>query len=494
MDHRPRRDANGAGRPVFVAELGDRLNQCARPAFVVGPGIDREGAWNEVVALAERHQALVWVTPMSPRCSFPERHRLFAGFLPAIREQIVSRLEAHDLVLALGAQLFTYHIEGFGAHAPLGADVFQIVDDPNVAAWTPANRAIVGSVRYAVSALLEHGDAPARSAPRGRNVPARVVADNKISVDYLMQTVSDLRPADSIIIEEAPSSRKAMQTYLPIERPSGFFTCASGGLGHGLPAATGVALASAGKQRVVGLFGDGSAMYSIQALWSAAQLELPMTVIIINNKSYAALSEFSSHFKMSGLSAHDWKESTSLPLPVPSGVAVFESSGRRNWRPHSRQLCARRRRRLSMLPWHEENHLGEPAHAGFMLSRHDDRVVRLHRLWLPRAAGVRAAVLSTFESGGWHYRGVRGVCYRICREAAGRCLFRAFRRSPWTQTDHGVNARADGRIDDSDWTHSNTHADRYCGTDHSRVPAVPSRILPGWRVSGRTVARHGKRS
>jgi len=253
------------------------------------------------VALAERHEALVWVTPMSPRCSFPERHRLFAGFLPAIREQIVSCLEGRDLVLALGAQLFTYHLEGLGPHAPAGAQVFQIVDDPNVAAWTPANRAIVGSVRHAVSALLQHGETPVRPAPRGREVPPRVVADEAISVVYLMQMVADLRPADSIIVEEAPSSRKGMQTYLPVDRPHGFFTCASGGLGHGLPAAVGVALASAGKERVIGLFGDGSAMYSIQALWSAAQLKLPMTIIIINNKSYAALGEFSSHFKMSRL-------------------------------------------------------------------------------------------------------------------------------------------------------------------------------------------------
>jgi len=285
--------------PVFVAELGDRLNRCARPAFVVGPGVDREDAWQEVVALAERHEALVWVTPMSPRCSFPERHRLFAGFLPAIREQIVGCLEDHDLVLALGAQLFTYHVEGFGPHAPVGADVFQIVDDPNLAAWTPANRAIVGSVRHAMSALLEHGQPAARPAPHGRAVAPRAVADEAISVAYLMQTVSDLRPADSIIVEEAPSSRKMMQAHLPVERPKGFFTCASGGLGHGLPAAIGVALAHSATQRVIGLFGDGSAMYSIQALWSAAQLELPVTVIIINNHSYAALDEFASRFRMS---------------------------------------------------------------------------------------------------------------------------------------------------------------------------------------------------
>src|SRR5262245_46986594 len=67
--------------PAFITRLGDRLDHCASPTFVVGPGVDRDDAWEAVVALAERHQALVWVSPMSPRCSFPERHRLFAGFL-----------------------------------------------------------------------------------------------------------------------------------------------------------------------------------------------------------------------------------------------------------------------------------------------------------------------------------------------------------------------------------------------------------------------------
>ena len=287
--------------PAFVARLGDRLSRCVRPAFVVGPGVDREGAWDEVVALAERHQALVWVSPMSPRCSFPERHALFAGFLPAIREQIVECLGGHDLILALGAQVFTYHVEGFGPHVPVGADVFQIVDDPGIAAWTPASMAIVGSIRHAVSDLLKRGDTPSRPVPRRREVPSRVKSDRVISVAYLMQTLADLRPGDSIIVEEAPSSRKTMQAHLPVDRPQSFFTCASGGLGHGLPAAVGIALARGSNQRVIGLCGDGSAMYSIQALWSAAQHKLPLTIVIVNNSGYSALSEFSSHFKITQL-------------------------------------------------------------------------------------------------------------------------------------------------------------------------------------------------
>jgi benzoylformate decarboxylase len=113
-----------------------------------------------------------------------------------------------------------------------------------------------------------------------------------------MQTIADVRPPDSILVEESPSTRSAMQAYLPIERPHGFFTCASGGLGHSLPAGVGLALATGTAARVIGLFGDGSSMYSIQALWSAAELKLPMTIIIVNNGGYAALSEFLAHFNL----------------------------------------------------------------------------------------------------------------------------------------------------------------------------------------------------
>ena len=314
--------------PALVSRIAGALDRSRRPAFVVGFGVDRNGAWDEVVALAERHEALVWVSPMSSRCSFPERHPLFAGFLPAIREQIVACLDGHDLIVALGAPVFTYHIEGFGPHLPAGADLIQIVDDPNIAAWTPLGTALVCNVRHGAAALLERSNPPTRQAPRGRATSPRVTATDRISIAYLMQTLADLRPADSIIVEESPSSRKTMQAYLPIERPQSFFTCASGGLGHSLPAAVGVALAGTPGRRVIGIFGDGSAMYSIQALWSAADLALPMTIVIVNNGGYAALSEFSSHFNIKQLIG------TKLPgLDFVGLAAGFGCTGARVERP-----------------------------------------------------------------------------------------------------------------------------------------------------------------
>jgi benzoylformate decarboxylase len=284
--------------PGFIDTIAARLNRSERPVFVVGPGVDRNGAWDHVVALAERHEALVWVSPMSPRCSFPERHRLFAGFLPAIREGIVERLTGHDLVFALGAPVFTYHIEGFGPHVPPGADLLQMVDDPDVAARTPGGTVAVCDVRLGTEALLQRPAPPARPAPMGRCAPPRVEPGIGITPAFLMQTIADERPPDSILVEESPSTRSTMQTYLPIERAHGFFTCASGGLGHSLPAGVGVALATGSASRIIGLFGDGSSMYSIQALWSAAELKLPMAILIVNNGGYAALSEFLAHFNL----------------------------------------------------------------------------------------------------------------------------------------------------------------------------------------------------
>lgn len=315
--------------PVLVDDVAGRLNRAARPVFVVGAGVDRDGAWDGVVALAERHQALVWASPMSSRCSFPERHPLFAGFLPAIRERIVECLERHDFILALGAPVFTYHIEGFGPHVPPEADLVQMIDDADIAAWTPIGTAIVCSVRHGVDGLLGRANPAPRSAPQGRQAPP--VIENRsdgISVAYLMQTLAELRPADSIIVEESPSSRRTMQAYLPIERPDSFFTCASGGLGDSMPAAVGIALARPGGPRVIGIFGDGSAMYSIQALWSAADLRLPLTIVIVNNGGYAALTEFSAHFNITQLVG------TKLPgIDFPALARALGCESRRVERP-----------------------------------------------------------------------------------------------------------------------------------------------------------------
>jgi benzoylformate decarboxylase len=310
----PERDVAHVTRPdpEMLARIGALLDACERPAFVVGGAVDRAGALEDVVQLAERHRARVYVAPMTGRCGFPETHPLFAGFLPAMRERIVETLGGHDFVFALGAPAFTYHVEGHGPHVPPGAQLCQLTDDPGTAAWTPQGQVAVGNVRLGVRDLLARPAPRERALPAPRPTPPRALPPapgERMSVAFALQTLSEARHSDAIVVEEAPSARPVMQTYLPIERAGGFLTMDSGGLGYGMPAAVGVALARPGE-RVIALIGDGSSMYSIQAIWSAAQLNLPITFVILNNTRYAALQDFAPVF---GFGPGDPVQGTDLP-------------------------------------------------------------------------------------------------------------------------------------------------------------------------------------
>lgn len=293
------------GEAALLQEAAQALVRSQRPAFVVGAGVARDDAWDEVVALAERHSAAVWVSPLSARNSFPENHRLFAGFLAADREKIVSSLAAYDVVLVLGAPMFTYHVEGFGPHVPAGTSVYHLTDDPNIASWAPAGTSIVTNLKWGIAELL------ASPAPAHRTAPAALIRPGRVppaplTDKFLCQQLAALRPEGSVIVEEAPSTRGPMHDYLPILERDTFYTCASGGLGHGLPAAVGVSLGRPG-QRIIALLGDGSSLYSIQGLWSAAQLDLPISFVIVNNGRYEALETFGRHFGL------DRTEGTRLP-------------------------------------------------------------------------------------------------------------------------------------------------------------------------------------
>jgi benzoylformate decarboxylase len=184
-------------------------------------------------------------------------------------------------------------VEGFGPFIPAGSQLFQLINDPAIASWTPIGVSIVTGMKLGIRALLSSPEPRPRPAPNTLVRPPPLAG--ALSDKYLLQQIAALRPPGSIIVEEAPSSRGPMHDYLPIIDKDGFYTCASGGLGHGLPAAVGVALGRPGE-KVIAIIGDGSAMYAIQGLWSAAQLNLPIAFVVIKNGGYKALHEFAGHF------------------------------------------------------------------------------------------------------------------------------------------------------------------------------------------------------
>ena len=286
--------ASNPGNPKAIASVVRRLEAAQNPVLIVAAGVARDDAWNEAVALAERYGMPVWVAPASARCGFPEDHRLFAGFLPAFRDAIVKTLGGHDLILALGGPLLLYHAEGVGSYLPEGADLIAIGDNVTHASWAPTGDAIVANVKLALGQLLGlPGSVP--TVAKTVNVAKPALTGTQFNDGYIFQQIARLRPNDSIIVEEAPSNRDAMHQYLPILKPDSFFTCASGGLGHGLPAAIGVALGQPAR-KTIGVMGDGSSMYAIQGLWTTAQLDLPISFVIMNNRRYEALEIFGRLF------------------------------------------------------------------------------------------------------------------------------------------------------------------------------------------------------
>ena len=278
--------------PDAIKQLAGALATSERPALVVGPAVDRAQAVDLMVRLAEKTRAAVWVSPFSARCSFPERHPQFAGFLHASPSQLSEALAPHDLVLVIGAPVFTFHVEG---HASIFDDetaLFQITDDPDAATMTPAGASIVASMKPALAALVEMAGETKRAMPKGRSLPPAPRAADPVPAEYLLHSLHAAMPENAVLVEEAPSHRPAMQNFMPMRGQDSFYTMASGGLGYSLPAAVGISLARP-DIRTVCLIGDGSAMYSIQALWTAAQRHLPLTVVVINNHGYGAMRSFS---------------------------------------------------------------------------------------------------------------------------------------------------------------------------------------------------------
>jgi benzoylformate decarboxylase len=280
--------ADSAAMKALVAALAESK----RPALVVGPGVDRAEAVELMVKVAEKARAVVWASPFSARCSFPERHPQFAGFLHASPGQLSDALREHDLVVVIGAPVFTFHVEGHAAIFDGATKLFQITDDPGAAAITPVGTSIIATMKPALAMLLELLPDAKRTVPAGRTLPPAPKASDPIPAEYLLHALSSAMGPDDVLVEEVPSHRPAMQKFMPMRGQDSFYTMASGGLGYSLPAAVGMALGRPG-QRTVCLIGDGSAMYSIQALWTAAQRKLPLTVVVINNSGYGAMRSFS---------------------------------------------------------------------------------------------------------------------------------------------------------------------------------------------------------
>ena len=145
---------------------------------------------------------------------------------------------------------------------------------------------------HRAAARLEALSADNWAARRVKAYHASSATSSSLPIDprWLMLRLVEALPEAAIVVEEALTATGALTSLLPIHDANSFYGLASGGLGFAMAGAIGISLAQPGRP-VVAVVGDGSSMYSIQALWTAAHLKLPITYLVVNNRSYRIIKE-----------------------------------------------------------------------------------------------------------------------------------------------------------------------------------------------------------
>jgi len=300
----------------------------------------------ELVELAELLGAPVMLEGVGSTCNFPFTHPLYAGSMPRLGAPIKGLLMRHDLLFSVGGDLFTLSLPSDVDPMPPGLDVVHLDVDPwELGKNYPASIAIQGDPKATLPELCEavrrhagktgHPDATRRR----ETLAARHARDREDLVKRagdearkspmgplaLVHAVSQAVPDDVVIIDEAISSSPGIRNFFRCADPKAFFGLRGGGIGWGLPAALGVKLALPHRP-VVALVGDGSAMYTAQALWTAAHDSIAVVYVIFNNASYRILKERTKALK--GFSAEDDRYvAMDLDKPLIDYVGLARSLG-----------------------------------------------------------------------------------------------------------------------------------------------------------------------
>lgn len=283
--------------PDRLREFAEKINGAKSPVLVYGAEIEKAGAWNAGIAVAEKLRAPVYRAPAAERACFPENHPLFQGELPAAIGPLSSRLEGHDLIIVVGAPVFRYYPYVPGPIVPAGASLLQITIDPTDAGSALIGDSLLSDVKLALDSLLPLLRDSTRRAPTPRSVSKELPStpDSPLTAIEAYAALSEVRPHRAIVVQESPSNYNDFLHWWPSIEEGSYFTYASGGLGHNAPSSVGIALAQKklGTNRpVIVVIGDGSLQYSVQSLAAAAQHKLKMVYIVPCNGEYAILKEF----------------------------------------------------------------------------------------------------------------------------------------------------------------------------------------------------------
>ncbi|PIW28849.1 MAG: benzoylformate decarboxylase [Rhodospirillales bacterium CG15_BIG_FIL_POST_REV_8_21_14_020_66_15] len=297
---------------AVLETIAKRILAAERPVVVVGDEMVKSDALKEAAEFATALGAPVFQSSAPYGAQFLSEHPCFMGALERVQKQARAALEPHDLMIALGADPLVMSVYSPIDPLPDGMKIVQVgLNEWDIAKNYPVDIAALGDLKVTLPALADMllligGDAHksraassiARladtnwSARRKRLMTELADSDGPAPIDprHLAKMITDALPANAIIVNEGLTSARLLDQLFPFRDRFAYHGLASGGIGWGVPAAVGVQLAQPDRP-VVAVIGDGSAMYSIQALWTAANMKLPLTYVIANNGGYRIIKQ-----------------------------------------------------------------------------------------------------------------------------------------------------------------------------------------------------------
>jgi benzoylformate decarboxylase len=312
MTHSTRVDTRNRPNDAAIEQFAARLLAAKNPVIIAGHELASSGGFEEAAQLAEVLGAPVYQQTVPYAAHFPSEHPAFMGALTRDQVKVREVLTPYDLLICLGSDVLRMSVWNELEPLPDNMPVVQIGQrdwemgknypaeialraDPEetLKALIPAvqRQGGEGRAQYAANAIAALSDSN-WSARRDRTSAAAIAtADERpMNPDLVMLRAVEAMPSNAVVVEEALLSGRALLSLLPFRDRQSYYGLASGGIGFALPGAIGIQLAQPDRP-VLCIVGDGSAMYSIQALWTAAHLKLPITYLITNNRSYRIIKE-----------------------------------------------------------------------------------------------------------------------------------------------------------------------------------------------------------
>jgi thiamine pyrophosphate-dependent acetolactate synthase large subunit-like protein len=295
--------------PAAVERITALLADAASPVIICGDGVSESGGQAELIQLAETIGARVHAA-FSAELPFPSRHPLYGGLLNVVSAAgLKGQLSTADVVLAVGTPVLPllFPIEG-SPFAPAARVVHIDLDSREIGKNWPVEIGLLADPRSAMADIINRlrttmtEEQQAKVRERAKAVEtmgdqmmqalesaARARWDAvPISAGRLMSELADAMLPNTIIFDESVTAGGYLMRYLRFSETSAHYRAAGGGLGPGMPNPIGIKLARPDRP-VLSVSGDGAALYTIQALWTAAHHRIPVTWVIANNSAYRIL-------------------------------------------------------------------------------------------------------------------------------------------------------------------------------------------------------------